>query len=306
MWSPLADRPPRSVAPSSTSSSHQSARFGGIWIPTSGISRRHSRTSSFMSSSVIGVAQSGSGTPASVLRLRRRRPRRRVPAGLPLRARLAPMRRRHWRRHLRRATFASDARRPRPPTARGPLRRRSRRPRGRSSCGCGTKFWRITSWMWPWRSLTSASASSEAIRSSSVSPIPTRIPLVNGIRSSPAASIVSQALAPGASSASRRGPSPSVAPRSTRASAPARRSPLAAGPGPSRSGRPGSCAAGAPARARAHRPRRRRRRSRRGPRTRSRSATSGLTSGRSPVSTSSSLAFRRTASSSRRSTSSGA
>ena len=45
--------------------------------------------------------------------------------------------------------------------------------------------------MWPWRALTSASASSEAIRSSSVSPIPTRIPLVNGIRSRPAASIVS-------------------------------------------------------------------------------------------------------------------
>ena len=35
-----------------------------------------------------------------------------------------------------------------------------------------------------------ASASSAAIRSSSVSPIPTRIPLVNGIFSSPAARIV--------------------------------------------------------------------------------------------------------------------
>ncbi len=44
--------------------------------------------------------------------------------------------------------------------------------------------------MCPWRSLTAASASSEAIRSSSVSPMPTRMPLVNGIRSSPAASIV--------------------------------------------------------------------------------------------------------------------
>ena len=63
MWSPLADRPPRSVAPSSTSSSHQSERFGGIWMPTSGISRRHSRTSSFMSSSVIGVAQSRAARP---------------------------------------------------------------------------------------------------------------------------------------------------------------------------------------------------------------------------------------------------
>ena len=45
--------------------------------------------------------------------------------------------------------------------------------------------------MWPWRSCSSASASSDAIRSSSVSPIPTRIPLVNGILSSPAAAIVS-------------------------------------------------------------------------------------------------------------------
>ena len=39
---------------------------------------------------------------------------------------------------------------------------------------------------------TSASASSEAMRSSSVSPMPTRMPLVNGILSSPAASIVSR------------------------------------------------------------------------------------------------------------------
>ena len=46
--------------------------------------------------------------------------------------------------------------------------------------------------MWPWRSWTAAIASSEATRSSSVSPIPTRMPLVNGICSSPAASIVSR------------------------------------------------------------------------------------------------------------------
>ena len=50
----------------------------------------------------------------------------------------------------------------------------------------------ITSWMWPWREWESAIASSEAIRSSSVSPIPTRMPLVKGIRSSPAASIVAR------------------------------------------------------------------------------------------------------------------
>jgi hypothetical protein len=61
MWSPLADRPPRSVAPSSTRGSHQSDRLGGIWMPTSGIRRRHARTSVRMSSSVIGVAQPGGG-----------------------------------------------------------------------------------------------------------------------------------------------------------------------------------------------------------------------------------------------------
>ena len=49
--------------------------------------------------------------------------------------------------------------------------------------------------MWPCRECTSASASSEAIRSSSVSPMPTRMPLVKGIRSSPAASIVSSRAA---------------------------------------------------------------------------------------------------------------
>ena len=45
--------------------------------------------------------------------------------------------------------------------------------------------------MWPWRRWRSASASSDATRSSSLSPIPTRIPLVNGIFSSPAAAIAS-------------------------------------------------------------------------------------------------------------------
>src|SRR5215208_6616157 len=54
MWSPLADSPPRSVAPSSISGSHQSDRLGGIWIPTSGISRWQARTRSRMSSSVVG------------------------------------------------------------------------------------------------------------------------------------------------------------------------------------------------------------------------------------------------------------
>ena len=48
---------------------------------------------------------------------------------------------------------------------------------------------------WPWRAWTCASAASEAIRSSSVSPIPTRMPLVKGIFSSPAAAIVSRRAA---------------------------------------------------------------------------------------------------------------
>src|ERR671921_206656 len=48
----------------------------------------------------------------------------------------------------------------------------------------------MTSWRWPNSACASASASSEAIRSSTVSPMPTRIPLVNGTLSSPAALIV--------------------------------------------------------------------------------------------------------------------
>ncbi len=46
--------------------------------------------------------------------------------------------------------------------------------------------------MCPCSACTAASASSDSMRSCSVSPIPTRIPLVNGIRSSPAARIVSR------------------------------------------------------------------------------------------------------------------
>ena len=61
MWSPLLESPPRSVAPAATSRGHQSARFGGIWIPTSGISRRASRTSRSMSSTVTGDAHAGAG-----------------------------------------------------------------------------------------------------------------------------------------------------------------------------------------------------------------------------------------------------
>ena len=59
MWSPLALSPPRSVAPARTSSGHQSARFGGIWMPTSGISRRASAISRFMSAIVTSFAHAG-------------------------------------------------------------------------------------------------------------------------------------------------------------------------------------------------------------------------------------------------------
>src|SRR3954453_22995006 len=50
----------------------------------------------------------------------------------------------------------------------------------------------MSSWRWPCSAWTAASASSAAIRSSVVSPMPTRMPLVNGIFSSPAARIVSR------------------------------------------------------------------------------------------------------------------
>ena len=61
MWSPLAESPPRSLAPAATSSGHQSERFGGTWMPTSGSSSRACSTSSRRSSIVTSQAHSGSG-----------------------------------------------------------------------------------------------------------------------------------------------------------------------------------------------------------------------------------------------------
>ncbi len=228
MWSPLADRPPRSVAPSVTSSSHQSERFGGIWMPTSGIRRRHSRTRSFMSSSVIGVAQSGASPPAtSSLAPAKRpfgpaRPRRFVGDLGHLATVVTRMGDEVLEDHLLEVAVAR-------------VDLRECLERGDPLLLC------------------LADADEDAARE--------RDPkLCRPPRSSAAAP-------PGAWSASRRGRSPSGAPRSTRASAPARRSPRAAGPGPRAQGRRGSCAAGARARARARTPRPHRRRSRRGPRT---------------------------------------
>ena len=57
--------------------------------------------------------------------------------------------------------------------------------------GFARKFWTMTSWTWPCSSPSAFSASSASIRSSRVSPMPMRIPLVNGIASSPASRIVS-------------------------------------------------------------------------------------------------------------------
>ena len=52
--------------------------------------------------------------------------------------------------------------------------------------GFARKFCTITSWMWPCRSSRSRMASSDSTRSRRVSPIPMRIPVVNGTASSPA------------------------------------------------------------------------------------------------------------------------
>ena len=173
-------RPPR------TRSSHQSERFGGIWMPTSGIS-----------------SPAAPHEPLDVVDRDRSRP---TPGAA----------RRPSRARRRRAHHAAARRRP-----------RSRPPRGRSSRGCGTKFWRITSWMWPWRPCTSASASSEAMRSLLGLADPDQdaarerdAQLARGLDRR-------EAHAPGASSASPRAPSPSGARRRTPASAPSTRSPRA-------------------------------------------------------------------------------
>ena len=87
-------------------------------------------------------------------------------------------------------------------------RRRSRPARRRSSAGAARSSGGSPPAGGRTRACTSASASSAAMRSSGDSPIPTRIPLVNGMRSSPAARIVLEPHAPGAWSASpgaRRG-----------------------------------------------------------------------------------------------------
>ncbi len=72
--------------------------------------------------------------------------------------------------------------------------------------GFARKFWTITSCTCPYRSWRSRSANSASSRSSRVSPIPIRIPLVNGIRSSPAAAIVASRRAGSLSGEAQCGP----------------------------------------------------------------------------------------------------
>ena len=55
--------------------------------------------------------------------------------------------------------------------------------------GLARKFWTMISWMWPWASCRSRSASSESMRSARVSPMPIRMPEVNGTRAAPAAAM---------------------------------------------------------------------------------------------------------------------
>ena len=69
--------------------------------------------------------------------------------------------------------------------------------------GLGRKFWTMTSCTWPWRACEAAMARSAASWPARSSPMPTRIPVVKGMASSPAASSV----------ASRRAGSLSGAPR---------------------------------------------------------------------------------------------
>ena len=72
--------------------------------------------------------------------------------------------------------------------------------------GFARKFWTMTSWTCPCSSPSAFSASSASIRSSRVSPIPMRIPLVNGTASSPASRIVSRRRAGSLSGEAQCGP----------------------------------------------------------------------------------------------------
>ena len=106
---------------------HQSARFGGICTPTSGMSRRHSATSRRMSSIVTGVAQAGRSWHAAP------RPRSRcATARAPPRRRSAPApARSSWR--AGRSSAGS-------PPAGGRARRARRRARRAPPCAPSSRL----------------------------------------------------------------------------------------------------------------------------------------------------------------------
>ena len=76
--------------------------------------------------------------------------------------------------------------------------------------GLGRKFWTMTSCTWPWRPCEAAIARSAASWPRRSSPIPTRIPVVKGMASSPAASSVASRRAGSLSGAPRCAASPSA------------------------------------------------------------------------------------------------
>ena len=77
-----------------------------------------------------------------------------------------------------------------PRSSRGSRRARASRLRRPSpSTASATKFCTITSWMWPYLRASARNANSDSTRSRAVSPMPIRIPVVNGIARRPASSI---------------------------------------------------------------------------------------------------------------------
>ena len=76
--------------------------------------------------------------------------------------------------------------------------------------GLGRKFWTMTSWTWPWRPCEAAMARRAASWSARSSPMPTRIPVVKGMASSPAASRVARRRAGSLSGAPRWAARPSA------------------------------------------------------------------------------------------------
>src|SRR3954470_555440 len=160
----------------------------------------------------------------------------------------------------------------------------------------------MTSWRWPCSACTAASASSAAIRSSGVSPMPTRMPLVNGIFSSPAVRIGSRR------SAGSLVREPWWATRSARVDSSMRPCEAVTPRSRVRSARPSArsfvCGSSPRSRARSQDQITYATKSS-NPSARRRSPTPGTLSGTSPVRTSSSLTPRRAALSTSRSTSSG-